>query len=108
MKHLLAFSLLLAACASRAPEPDHTRLELEAARQELARDERALVGPQADGRPVDCPRATQLGDNICLLSERICALVARLPPEPANTAQCTDARTRCTAARERLKASCPR
>jgi hypothetical protein len=108
MKQLLLVAILVAGCASRLSEPDHTWRELEAARQELARDERALAGTQAEGRPVDCPRATQLGDNICLLSERICALVARLPPDPANTAQCTDARTRCNAARERVKASCPR
>lgn len=106
MKYSLCLCVFLTACASVAPEPDRTQRELEAARQELARDEQALAGPQADGRPIDCPRATKLGDNICQLSERICALVGRLPPDPATTAQCTDARARCQAAREKVKAAC--
>jgi hypothetical protein len=87
------------------PEPDDYA-QLEGARQELAAAERSLTAPGAEGRPIDCARATQLGDNVCALSERICALVARLPPDPARTAQCTDARTRCRSARERVKATC--
>jgi len=108
MKRLLV-ALLLAGCATARYEPPHdTRRELEASRQQLARDEQALAGTQAEGRPVDCARATKLGDNICMLSERICALVDRLPRDPANTAQCTDARARCAAARERVKTACPK
>jgi len=105
MKKLLTLSIFLSACATSQL---HHENELAADRQELARLEAELLTARADGRPVDCPRATQLGDNICRLSERICALVERLPPDPANTAQCTDARTRCAAARERVKASCPK
>jgi hypothetical protein len=115
MRRLLALALFLGACASdrtadrykaAESEPVPAESELEAARRELLRDEKALAGPQADGRPVDCPRATQLGDNVCLLAERICALVTRLPADAAKTAQCTDARARCQAARERVKAAC--
>jgi len=107
MKRVL-FCLLVAGCAAARPEPDDTRRALEAARQQLAREEQALAGAQAEGRPVDCARATKLGENICMLSERICALVERLPRGPENTAQCTDSRARCAAAREKVKAACPK
>jgi hypothetical protein len=107
MKRLL-LALTLAGCAAPYPRPDDSRRELQAARQQLARDEQALAGTQAEGRPVDCPRAHQLADNICMLSARICVLVEGLPRDPANTAQCTDARARCAAARERVKAACPK
>jgi hypothetical protein len=104
MKRLLALAVLLTACAHQMRPDD----QLAADRQELARLESELIEMKAEGRPPDCPRASQLGDNICLLSERICALVARLPPDPAQSAQCTDARARCASARERVKAACPK
>jgi hypothetical protein len=112
MRRALAFTLLslVAACAMSQPEPRHsadvTLRELEAARLELARDERALAGSRADGQTVDCAQATRLGENVCVLAERICLLVARLPPDPQRTADCTDARQRCQAARERVQARC--
>jgi hypothetical protein len=107
MKRLLV-ACLLAGCAAQSPRPDDTWRDLEAARRQLAQDEQALAGTNAEERPVDCPRASQLADNICTLSERICQLVERLPPDPGKTAQCTDARTRCAAARQRVKSSCPK
>jgi hypothetical protein len=102
----LTLVLLAGACAAQYPRPDE-REELEMAKQQLLRDERELAGPRAEGQPVECRRATQLADNICGLAERICALVARLPPEPARTNDCADARTRCKAARERVRGRCP-
>jgi hypothetical protein len=105
MKRVL-FCILLAGCATARPEPDQTQRELAAARQQLAAEERALGGPQAQGQPVDCERATRLGANICAIAERICALVERLPRAPENTAQCTDARGRCAAARKKVGAAC--
>ena len=88
------------------PEPRYKKVdELEAAKQELARDEQALNGTKAEGQPVDCERASKLGENICALAERICVLVARLPPDPQRT-DCADARKRCQAGRERVQARC--
>jgi hypothetical protein len=131
MKPALALTLLslVLACATRAPdresepryrkaaeetepEPRYKKAEievdeLEAAKRELARDERALAGISAQDQPVDCERATKLGENICALAERICVLVQRLPPDPQRT-DCPDARKRCLAARERVQARCKR
>jgi hypothetical protein len=107
VKRLFALCVL-AGCASLTPGPEHIRRELEADKRQLAREEQALAGAVVEGRPVDCPRAGQLSDNVCALAERICALVDRLPRSPENTALCTDARARCAAARQRVKASCPK
>jgi hypothetical protein len=111
MKRLL-FGLLLAGCGTshyqderRYHEPVGTSDELEAAKRQLADNERALAGAKVEGRPVDCAKVTKLGDNICTLSERICTLVERLPDKAAD---CTDARARCAGAREKVKAACPK
>jgi cytochrome c556 len=109
MKRALALFLLLAACAQAGPpmkaEPQQ---ELEAARQQLLRDEQELMGTRAESRPVDCARARQLADNLCAVAERICALVARLPADPAHAGDCADARGRCKAARDRVQGRCPK
>lgn len=107
MKRVLCLSLLVISCAM-SPAPAWRTQQLEAARQQLARDEAELMGTRADARPVDCPRARQLADNICGLAEQICELVARLPPDPARAGDCPDARTRCKAARDRVQARCPK
>jgi hypothetical protein len=108
VKRLLLCALLAGCASARYPEPpaDETWRELQAAKRQLAQSEQELAAAKAEGRPVDCARATKLGDNVCMLSERICTLVQRLPPE--NAAQCTDARARCAAAREKVKAACPK
>ena len=117
MKHARALclaSLLFAACAHSSSRPDEDQQpmtrddrELVAAREELAHSEGELGGLTAEARPVDCKRAAALSDTICALAERICVLVARTPADPTGPAQCTDARTRCKAARDRVQAACP-
>jgi hypothetical protein len=109
MKRALALCLLLAACAQAGPPMKTDRYqELEDARQQLLRDEQELMGTRAEGRPVECPRARQLADNICGVAEKICTLVARMPPDPAHAGDCADARGRCKGARDRVQGRCPK
>ena len=117
MKHagaLCLASLLITACAHTSARPDEDQRpmtrddpELVAARERLDRSEGELGGLMAEARPVDCKRAAALGETICALAERICVLVARTPADPSGPAQCTDARTRCKTARDRVQAACP-
>lgn len=112
-----AIVVLLAGCAAqRLPRvasfepPTVHHEELRRASEEIrARDaELQKLGLQSTATADDCPRITQLRDNICALSARICQIADEQTPgsNAAINAQadCADGKTRCKRADERALA----
>jgi hypothetical protein len=114
--------LLLAACATDAPErprtPESTiltgeQLQIQGLYQELKRLHASLSDTDVQATAPDCARIAQLRDNICDLAGRICRLGR--PPPPGSTMpgagswECIDGQLRCKNAVERAQArGCPK
>jgi hypothetical protein len=76
---------------------------------ELAGDQRELeerLGGVLARPEVDCERACELGEAICALSGRICAIARRHPDDRAARDRCLDATDGCERSRARIAERC--
>lgn len=117
---LLAAALTGCAAGPRAARPDHP--EQPAAHQQddlqrisaleqqldglLAEPAAAPIAPAPSPAADVCAAACAHQDAICDLTSRICAIADRNDLEAEMSAQCTDARGRCEAARSRVAMRC--
>jgi hypothetical protein len=112
VKSILAVTMCLACagCAAQkamqtapveGPESRITRIE-----QEMQQIEAELEQDlQAAARP-ECPRACELGGNICKLAQKICDIASRNPQHENLKDRCKDARRRCQAAHQKVSEHC--
>ena len=106
---LVALAALACSSAQRGPPPAQPAATVAAAERDLAREDAALDAIDVTGdeeRPVDCPRARALRENICTLSEKICAVIAGDGTVPDGAQRCQRTRLRCRSARARVDAAC--
>ena len=116
IRNLSIVVLLLAGCATSAPENLHKpptetpsdEQDLARAYDELRRLDADLLRSDAQVTP-DCARVEQLRDNICTLAERICQIADKQPAGSVAAQHCADGKTRCKSAVERAQArGCPK
>jgi len=119
-----SFFVLVSCARKEAPAPESQAPVASAARAELPTSLREDISTMSAARATaaladasrafddslalatpDCPTARTLRDRICELSARICTL-SQTEPTPELASACTDGRTRCNKAKERVGASC--
>jgi len=85
------------------PEPAARITQIEKDIQQLEAElEQDL---QAAAKP-ECPRACELGGNICKLAQKICDIASRNPRHESLKDRCKDARLRCQTAHQKVSEHC--
>jgi hypothetical protein len=111
MKPALTVLLLLLACASAPPRPaaeesSSDRAIARAEEQRAEEMERTLSALSAGEALPDCPRLCGLVEQICELSQRICAISGRHRDDPDLATRCAAGEQRCRRSRERVPPAC--
>ncbi len=101
----LALAALLGSCGASAPLRSDEAPAAPTAQPEAEPIDAELRESLGAGPNADCPRACELLEQLCEVSERVCA-AAESAPDPDTQALCLDARGRCRSGEADVEAQC--